>query len=107
MENRINDLVTIRAISGLTEIDGGEGRDSFRVNYLADGDTQTYTIVGEHEADIKKRRISLSAPVARALLGKRVGDEVEVQTPKGKREVEVAKVEWLAVPSIDADDAAV
>ena len=69
----------------------------------ASGERSTYTIVGEHEADIKKRRISLSAPVARALLGKRVGDEVEVQTPKGKREVEVAKVEWLAVPSIDAD----
>ncbi len=72
----------------------------------ASGERSTYTIVGEHEADIKKRRISLSAPVARALLGKRVGDEVEVQTPKGKREVEVAKVEWVAVPSIDADDAA-
>ena len=72
----------------------------------ASGERSTYTIVGEHEADIKKRRISLSAPVARALLGKRVGEEVEVQTPKGKREVEVAKIEWLAVPSIDADDAA-
>src|SRR5919107_2902308 len=42
------------------------------------GDSQTYTIVGEHEADIKKRRISLVAPVARALLGKRVGEEVTV-----------------------------
>src|SRR5688500_14835379 len=49
------------------------------------GETSTYTIVGEHEADIKKRRISLVAPVARALLGKRVGDDVTVQTPKGKR----------------------
>ena len=61
------------------------------------GERSTYTIVGEHEADIKKRRISLSAPVARALLGKRLGESVEIQTPKGKREVEVAKVEWLAV----------
>lgn len=69
----------------------------------ANGERLTYTIVGEHEADIKKRRISLSAPVARALLGKRVGDEVEVQTPKGKREVEVAAVEWLPVPALDGD----
>lgn len=67
------------------------------------GERSTYTIVGEHEADIKKRRISLSAPVARALLGKRVGDEVEVATPRGKREVEVTKVEWLPVPSLDGD----
>ena len=61
----------------------------------------TYTIVGDHEGDIKKRRISLSAPVARQLLGKRVGDTVEIQTPKGKREIEVVKVEWLAVAALD------
>jgi transcription elongation factor GreA len=67
------------------------------------GERSTYTIVGEHEADIKKRKISLSAPVARALLGKRVGDEVEVQTPKGKREVEVTAVEWLPVPPMDGE----
>ncbi len=67
------------------------------------GERSTYTIVGEHEANIKKRRISLSAPVARALLGKRVGDEVEVATPRGKREVEVAKVEWLPVVSLDEE----
>jgi transcription elongation factor GreA len=67
------------------------------------GETSTYTIVGEHEADIKKRRISLVAPVARALLGKRVGDDVTVQTPKGKREVVVSSVEWLAVGPPDGD----
>ena len=67
------------------------------------GETSTYTIVGEHEADIKKRRISLVAPVARALLGKRVGDDVTVQTPKGKREVVISAVEWLAVGPPDGD----
>lgn len=67
------------------------------------GETSTYTIVGEHEADIKKRRISLVAPVARALLGKRVGDDVTVQTPKGKREVVISEVEWLAVGPPDGD----
>lgn len=58
---------------------------------------QTYTIVGEHEADIKLGRISIGAPVARGLIGKAVGDEVEVQTPKGKRTFEIISVEWLAV----------
>lgn len=67
------------------------------------GETSTYTIVGEHEADIKKRRISLVAPVARALLGKSVGDEVTVQTPKGKREVVISSVEWLEVGAPDGD----
>ena len=62
-----------------------------------------YTIVGEHEADIKKRRISLIAPVARGLLGKRVGEEVVLTTPKGKREVTITKVEWLPVSAPDDD----
>jgi transcription elongation factor GreA len=65
------------------------------------GDTQTYTIVGEHEADIKKGRISIGAPVARALIGKEIGDTVTVQSPKGKRELEVTKVEWNSVPPLE------
>jgi len=67
------------------------------------GETSTYTIVGEHEADIKKRRISLLAPVARQLLGKRVGDDVHIQTPKGKREVAISSVEWHEVGPPDGD----
>jgi transcription elongation factor GreA len=65
------------------------------------GETQTYTIVGEHEADIKRGRISIGAPVARAMIGKDVGDTVTVQTPKGKREYEVTKVEWIDVPPLE------
>jgi transcription elongation factor GreA len=65
------------------------------------GDSQTYTIVGEHEADIKKGRISIGAPLARALIGKELGDTVTVQSPKGKREVEVTKVEWIEVPPLE------
>ena len=65
------------------------------------GDKQRYTIVGEHEADIKRGRISIGAPVARALIGKEVGDTVIVQSPKGKREYEVTKVEWLEVPPLE------
>jgi transcription elongation factor GreA len=65
------------------------------------GETQRYTIVGEHEADIKKGRISIGAPVARALIGKELGDAVTVQTPKGKREYEVTEVEWLEVPPLE------
>jgi transcription elongation factor GreA len=65
------------------------------------GDRQTYVIVGEHEADIKRHRISIGAPVARALIGKEVGDTVTVQSPKGKREFEVSQVEWIEVPALE------
>ncbi len=65
------------------------------------GESQRYTIVGEHEADIKKGRISIGAPVARALIGKEVGDTVTVNNPKGKREYEVTQVEWLEVPPLE------
>lgn len=65
------------------------------------GDATTYTIVGEHEADIKKHRISIGAPLARALIGKEVGDTATVQSPKGKREVEVTQVEWHDVPPLE------
>lgn len=65
------------------------------------GESQRYTIVGEHEADIKKGRISIGAPVARALIGKEVGETVTVNNPKGKREYEVTQVEWLEVPPLE------
>jgi transcription elongation factor GreA len=65
------------------------------------GETQRYVIVGEHEADIKKGRISIGAPVARALIGKELGDTVTVTTPKGKREYEVTAVEWFDVPPLE------
>jgi transcription elongation factor GreA len=69
------------------------------------GEPTTYVIVGEHEADIKKGRISIGAPVARALIGKEMNDTVTVTTPKGKREYEVTKVEWHDVPPLDEEPA--
>jgi transcription elongation factor GreA len=68
------------------------------------GDKVTYTIVGEHEANIKKHRLSIGAPVARALIGKSVGDEVTIQSPKGARQVEIIAVEWHAVGGPDDDE---
>ena len=65
------------------------------------GEKQTYVIVGEHEAEIRKGRLSIGAPVARSLIGKEVGDTAVLTTPKGKREVEVVSVEWLDVPALE------
>lgn len=54
-----------------------------------------YKIVGEDEADIKEKKISIASPVARALIGKLVGDEVEVQTPSGTVSFEIVTVDYL------------
>jgi len=55
----------------------------------------TYQIVGEDEADIKHRKISIKSPIARALIGKTVGDIAEVQAPGGVREYEVVEVQYI------------
>ena len=59
------------------------------------GDKVVYQIVGDHEAEPKNGRISISSPIARALIGKSEGDEVEVRTPAGARTFEVLSVEFL------------
>jgi transcription elongation factor GreA len=58
------------------------------------GDETTYSIVGDHEADIKKGRIQISAPLARALIGKEVGETVNLRTGKGSREYQIAEVKF-------------
>jgi len=55
----------------------------------------TYQIVGDDEADIKEGKISVSSPIARALIGKHAGDTAEVQAPAGVREYEVLAVRYL------------
>lgn len=57
------------------------------------GEKVTYQIVGDDEADVKANKISVSSPIARALIGKEVGDEVEVKTPAGEVTYEIDKVE--------------
>lgn len=56
---------------------------------------QLYKIVGDDEANIKEQKISVSSPVARALIGKEVGDEVEVITPGGAVSYEIVKVQYV------------
>ncbi|MDR2000571.1 MAG: transcription elongation factor GreA [Zoogloeaceae bacterium] len=58
------------------------------------GQTVRYQIVGDDEADLKQNKISLSSPVARALIGKFAGDVAEVQTPGGRREYEILDVRY-------------
>jgi transcription elongation factor GreA len=59
------------------------------------GEVVTYQIVGEDEADIKEAKISISSPLARALIGKSAGDVAEVQAPAGLREYEILDVKYV------------
>jgi transcription elongation factor GreA len=59
------------------------------------GDVVTYQIVGDDEANIRERKISISSPIARALIGKMSGDIAEVQAPGGVREYEVVDVQYI------------
>ena len=61
---------------------------------LDSGDTVVYQIVGEDEADIKVNKISISSPMARALIGKQAGDTANVQAPGGVRQYEILDVEY-------------
>lgn len=62
---------------------------------LESGQKVTYQIVGEDEADLKKMKVSITSPIARAMIGKHAGDVVEVQAPSGIREYEVLEVRYI------------
>ena len=65
---------------------------------MVDEDTEAkkvFQIVGESEADVKSGRVSITSPTARALIGKKVGDSVEVNTPGGGKSYEILKVAYV------------
>ncbi|HUH88067.1 MAG TPA: transcription elongation factor GreA [Pusillimonas sp.] len=66
-----------------------------QIEDLESGERLTYQIVGDAEADIRSNRISISSPVARALIGKSEGDVVEVRAPAGIREYEVVGISYV------------
>jgi transcription elongation factor GreA len=65
-----------------------------RLSDIETGDEVQYTIVGEDEADAKQGQISVTSPVARALMNREAGDEVTVKVPKGVREFEVLEIRF-------------
>ena len=77
----------------------GDGRAVFGatvdIEDLESGERLTYQIVGDIEADIRANLISVSSPVARAIIGKSEGDVVEVQAPGGVREYEVLSIRYI------------
>jgi len=101
IEGRITELedVTSRAeIVDLTRLTGETVTFGTKV-VIADEVTDeesTYVIVGPYEADIEKNLISTASPIARALIGKSVGDSVEVRTPRGSHPYEIVSIELIS-----------
>ena len=101
IEGRISELES--KLANLQIIDprtlDADGRGVFgatvELEDLGSGDVVTYQIVGDDEGDIKAGRITISSPIARALIGKYAGDVAEVQAPGGAREYEVLDVKYI------------
>ena len=99
VEGRIIELedITSRAdVIDTSQLSGKIIRFGAKI-FLIDEDTDEktkYQIVGSHEADIGEGRLSVTSPLAKALIGKSVGDSVEVTTPRGSKSYEIVRVKY-------------
>jgi transcription elongation factor GreA len=92
----VEDLVARAEVIDLSKMSGSKVKFGATVK-LVDEDTdeeKTYQIVGDQEADVKEGRISISSPIARALIGKEKGDNIEVNAPGGSKAYEILGVTW-------------
>jgi transcription elongation factor GreA len=99
-EGRIKELETLLALADIidvTKLAGDTVKFGATVKII-DEDTEvekSYTIVGDAEADASKGRISISSPIARALIGKEVGDSIEVAAPGGAKSFEILELKFV------------
>jgi transcription elongation factor GreA len=92
----IEDRMARAQVIDVSKLSGSQVKFGATVS-LVDEDTEEearYQIVGEHEADVKQGRVSITSPLARAMIGKESGDLIEVTTPGGVKAYEITKVEW-------------
>jgi transcription elongation factor GreA len=92
----LEDKISRAEVIDISKLSGDTVKFGAKVT-LVDEDTEdeaAYQIVGEFEADVKKGLISVSSPIARAIIGKRKGDSVEVATPGGGKSYEILKVRY-------------
>jgi len=99
IEGRIQELESVIAraeVIDSTKFANDVVRFGATVDVYDEGSEQetTYMIVGHYEADIAKNRLSLQAPLSKALIGKAVGDVVKVQTPGGMKSYEILKISY-------------
>jgi transcription elongation factor GreA len=92
----LEDKISRAEVIDISRLSGDTVKFGAKVT-LVDEDTEDesiYQIVGEFEADVKQGKISVSSPIARAIIGKRKGDSVEVNTPGGGKSYEIVKVRF-------------
>ena len=98
IEGRIKELEGVLSLAEVIDTARLSGSIKFGATVsLVDEDTdeeKTYQIVGEYEADIEAGRLNIKSPLARALIGKTVGDTVEVRTPGGEKSYEVLSINY-------------
>jgi transcription elongation factor GreA len=95
--SELEDLVARAEVIDISKLSGSKIKFGATVQ-LVDEETEekkTYQIVGDQEADVKAGRISISSPIARALIGKEVGDSIEVNAPGGPRGYEIVEVAFV------------
>ena len=93
----LEDMLQRAEVIDVTKLSGNTIKFGATVT-LVDEDTEEekrYQIVGEAEADVKSGRVSIASPTGRALIGKKVGDSVEVNTPGGGKSYEIVKVVYM------------
>jgi transcription elongation factor GreA len=92
----LEDKISRAEVIDISKLNGETVKFGAKVTLIDEetDDESSYQIVGEFEADVKKGKISISSPIARAIIGKRKGDSVEVMTPGGGKSYEIAKVKW-------------
>lgn len=92
----IEDKISRAQVIDVSKLSGSQVKFGATVT-VVDEDTEEegrYQLVGEHEADVREGRVSITSPIARAMIGKEQGDVVEVNTPGGVKAYEILKVEW-------------
>ncbi len=93
----LEDVIARAEVINISKLSGDKIKFGATVE-LIDEDTEeekTYQIVGDQEADVAKGKISISSPIARALIGKEEGDSVEVAAPGGVRSYEIAGIQFI------------
>ena len=93
----LEDKLSRADIIDVTKLSGNTVKFGATVT-LIDEDTDTekrYQIVGDSEADVKSGKVSISSPISRALISKKVGDTIEVNTPGGGKSYEILKIEFI------------
>ncbi|AOO83475.1 transcription elongation factor GreA [Bosea vaviloviae] len=99
-EGRVQELESLIGRADIIDVAKLAGGDTIKFGatvQLIDDDTEekkVYQIVGEPESDVKSGKVSIGSPIARALIGKKVGDSVQVNTPGGGKSYEVVSIQY-------------